>query len=112
MYNEVRAVVSTLSDIDGRTGLYYHAPDLAGREPQMRANDERSSGPFSYLSPEHRVPADPLWTIRAMTDDALRRLSPRFKALYATTVGPRFLRSICSELYCSRSSIRCEATGC
>lgn len=32
---------------------------------------------FSYLSPEQRVPVvHPLRTIRAMTDDALRRLSP------------------------------------
>src|SRR5207302_5580605 len=44
---------------------------------------------FSYLSPEQRVPADhPLRTIRTMTDDALRRLSPRFEAIYATTGRP------------------------
>src|SRR6516225_3145530 len=43
----------------------------------------------SYLSPEQRVPADhPLRTIRTMTDDALRRLSPRFDAIYATTGRP------------------------
>jgi transposase len=35
------------------------------------------------------VPADhPLRAIRTMTDDALRRLSPRFETLYATTGRP------------------------
>jgi len=55
----------------------------------MRGDDEQSGHLFSYLSPEQRVPADhPLRTIRAMTDDALRRLSPRFEALYAKTGRP------------------------
>ena len=54
----------------------------------MRGDDERSGHLFSYLSPEHSVPADhPLRTIRTMTD-ALRRLSPRFEAIYATTGRP------------------------
>src|SRR6202011_3836497 len=44
---------------------------------------------FSYLSPEQRVPADhPLRAIRAMTDEALDRLSPRFEAMYAKTGRP------------------------
>ena len=55
----------------------------------MRGDDDRSSHPFSYLSPEQRVPADhPLRAIRTMTDDALRRMSPRFKPLYASTGRP------------------------
>ena len=55
----------------------------------MRGDDEQSGHLFSYLSPEQRVPADhPLRTIRTMTDDALRRLSPRFDAIYATTGRP------------------------
>ena len=55
----------------------------------MRGDDEQSGHLFSYLSPEQRVPADhPLRTIRVMTDDALRRLSPRFDAIYATTGRP------------------------
>jgi transposase len=55
----------------------------------MRGDDERSSHLFSYLSPEQRVPADhPLRAIRTMTDDALRRMSPRFEALYASTGRP------------------------
>jgi Transposase domain (DUF772) len=52
----------------------------------VRGDDEQSGHLFSYLSPEHRVPADhPLRAIRVMTDEALRRLSPRFEALYAKT---------------------------
>jgi len=44
---------------------------------------------FSYLSPEQRVPTDhPLRSIRTMTDEALRRLSSRFEALYAATGRP------------------------
>ena len=55
----------------------------------MRGDDEQSGHLFSYLSPEQRVPADhPLRPIRVMTDDALRRLSPRFDAIYATTGRP------------------------
>jgi transposase len=55
----------------------------------MRGDDEQSGHLFSYVSPEHRVPADhPLRAIRAMTDEALERLSPRFARLYATTGRP------------------------
>ena len=55
----------------------------------MRGDDDRSSHLFSYLSPEQRVPADhPLRAIRTMTDDALRRMSSRFEALYASTGRP------------------------
>ena len=55
----------------------------------MRGDDARASHLFSYLSPEQRVPADhPLRAIRAMTDQALRRLSRRFEALYASTGRP------------------------
>ena len=55
----------------------------------MRGDDEQSGHLFSYLSPEQRVPADhPLRAIRTMTDEALRRLSPRFEAMYAATGRP------------------------
>lgn len=55
----------------------------------MRGDDQQASHLFSYLSPEQRVPADhPLRPIRAMTDEALRRLSPKFEALYAATGRP------------------------
>ena len=55
----------------------------------MRGDDEQTGYLFSYLSPEQRVPADhPLRAIRTMTDDALRRLSPRFETMYANTGRP------------------------
>ena len=55
----------------------------------MRGEDQRTNHLFSYLSPEQRVPVDhPLRVIRAMTDEALRRLSYRFEALYASTGRP------------------------
>jgi len=55
----------------------------------VRGDDEQTGHLFSYLSPEQRVPADhPLRAIRTMTEDALRRLSPRFEAIYATTGRP------------------------
>ena len=55
----------------------------------MRGDDRQPDAMFSYVSAEQRVPADhPLRTIRTMTDDALRRLSPRFETIYATTGRP------------------------
>ena len=55
----------------------------------MRGADEQTQHMFSYLSPEQRVPADhPLRAIRALTDQALHSLSPRFAGLYATTGRP------------------------
>ena len=44
---------------------------------------------FSYISPEQRVPQDhPLRLLRAMTDEALQQLRPRFNRLYAKTRRP------------------------
>lgn len=55
----------------------------------MRGDDQRTEHLFSYLSPEQRIPADhPLRAIRAMTDAALRELSPQFEALYAKIGRP------------------------
>ena len=46
----------------------------------MRGPDEQTQHMFSYLSPEQRVPADhPFRAIRALTDDALRSMSPQFR---------------------------------
>ena len=71
--------------IDQFTLLYYDAPHLKEGSDDMRGDDQQTSHLFSYLSPEQRVPANhPLRAIRAMTDDALRRLSRKFEALYAT----------------------------
>jgi transposase len=55
----------------------------------MRGADDRSDFLFSYVSPEHRVPADhPLRPIRKMTDAALERLGSRFAALYSDAGRP------------------------
>jgi len=55
----------------------------------MRGDDHREDHLFSYVSLEHRVPADhPLRTMRALTDAALTRLSCRFEAMYATVGRP------------------------
>lgn len=44
---------------------------------------------FSYVSPEQRIPQDhPLRPIRAMADEALRQLQPRFSKLYSATGRP------------------------
>ncbi len=57
----------------------------------MRGNDEQQLDVFSYISPEQRVPQDhPLRSLRAMTDEALRELRPRFNKLYAKTGRPLF----------------------
>jgi hypothetical protein len=55
----------------------------------MRGKDEQQLDVFSYTSPEQRVPQDhPLRSLRAMTDEALRGLQPRFNKLYAETGRP------------------------
>ena len=70
------------------SSMYDDAP-ICWRERHDTWSDEQSGHLFSYLSPEQRVPVvHPLRTIRAMTDDVLRRLSPRFDAIYAATGRP------------------------
>src|SRR5712691_10845538 len=76
----------------------------------MRGGDRQQAGMFSYVSPEQRIPADhPLRPIRAMTDDVLRQLSPRFARLYAKTGRPsiapeKLLRALLLQvLYTVRS---------
>jgi hypothetical protein len=55
----------------------------------MRGKDEQQLDVFSYISPEQRVPEDhPLRSLRAMTDEALSELQPRFNKLYAKTGRP------------------------
>jgi transposase len=55
----------------------------------MRGRDEQQLDVFSYVGPERRVPQDhPLRSLRAMTDEALRQLRPRFERLYAKTGRP------------------------
>lgn len=66
----------------------------------MRGKDEQQLDVFSYINPEQRVPQDhPLRSLRAMTDEALQQLQPRFNRLYAKTGRPstapeRLLRAL------------------
>jgi transposase len=54
----------------------------------MRGRELLQGGMFSYVSLEQRVPGDhPLRALRAMVDEALRELSPRFETLYARRWG-------------------------
>ena len=76
----------------------------------MRGNDQKQDAMFSYLSPEQRVPAEhPLRPLRAMMDDILREMSPRFAKLYADSGRPsippeRLLRALLLQiLYTVRS---------
>jgi transposase len=76
----------------------------------MRGTDGRQGGMFSYVSPERRIPAEhPLRPIRAMTDEVLRQLSPRFARLYPKTGRPsvapeKLLRALLLQvLYSVRS---------
>src|SRR5881296_3292361 len=76
----------------------------------MRGKDEQQLDAFSYISPEQRVPQDhPLRPLRAMTDEALRELQPRFNKLYAKTGRPsiapeKLLRALLLQaLYSVRS---------
>jgi hypothetical protein len=55
----------------------------------MRGKDEQQLDVFSYISPEQRVPQDhPLRWLRAMTDEALQQLQPRFNKMYAKIGRP------------------------
>ena len=55
----------------------------------MRGVDHQQGGMFSYLSPEERLRKDhPLRVIRALTDEALEKMSPLFDAMYASTGRP------------------------
>jgi transposase len=76
----------------------------------MRGADEQPGSMFSYVSLEERVPADhPLRAIRAITDRALERLSPRFGTLYINFGRPsippeKLLRALLLQaLYTIRS---------
>ena len=76
----------------------------------MRGYDTQQSAMFSYLSPEDRVPAGhPLRRVRAMTDEALKALSPVFNEMYASLGRPsiapeKLLRALLLQvLYTIRS---------
>src|SRR3990172_4557899 len=66
--------------------VYWRRP--SGGAP-MRGNQDPQSGLFSYVAPDHRVPADhPLRILKAVADDALKMLSPTFTAMYSPMGRP------------------------
>ncbi len=78
----------------------------------MRGNDEQQGAVFSYVSAEQRIAADhPLRRIRAMTDGALKELSPELDRLYASggrpSIAPeKLLRALLLQVLYSRRSER------
>jgi transposase len=70
----------------------------------MRGEDHQQNELFSYGSLEERVPADhPLRPIRAMVDEALKDMSPRFDEIYGEdgrkSIPPeRLLRALLLQL--------------
>lgn len=81
----------------------------------MRGYESHQEGLFSYVSPEARVPADhPLRAIRVYADEALRRMSRVFNAMYADggrlSVPPETLLK--SMLLMALYSVRSERLLC
>ena len=78
----------------------------------MRGGDSQQGHMWSYLQPEQRVPQDhPLRPIRAMVDQALKDLSPRFALLYSHTGRPsippeQLLRALLLQAFYSVRSER------
>jgi len=78
----------------------------------MRGQDAGQGGMWSYVQPEQRIPQDhPLRPIRAMVDQALKALSPRFALLYSHTGRPsippeQLLRALLLQAFYSVRSER------
>jgi transposase len=78
----------------------------------MRGEDEKQDAMFSYISPEKRVPEDhPLRPIRALVDQVLKEMSPRFARRYAKVGRPsiapeRLLRALLLQIFYSVRSER------
>lgn len=76
----------------------------------MRGADQQPGAMFSYISGEQRVPENhPLRPIREMANEALKKLSPRFAKIYASSGRPsiapeKLLRALLVQvLYSVRS---------
>jgi transposase len=78
----------------------------------MRGADLQNHTLFSYVRPDSRIPANhPLRLIRQVTDEALKSLSDRFDAVYATDGRPsippeRLLRALLIQAFYSVRSER------
>jgi transposase len=78
----------------------------------MRGEDAKQEAMFSYISSEKRVPSEhPLRAIRAMVDQVLQEMSPRFAKLYSDVGRPsiapeRLLRALLLQIFYSVRSER------
>lgn len=78
-------IVKLLADGAGHT--FNLSGAAGGREMRGRFRDQ--GGPFSYVSPESRVPSNhPLRKIRALVREVLKELSRTFGRLYASEGRP------------------------
>src|SRR5262245_54629444 len=80
------------------------------KEDPMRGDDQGQDGVYSYISMEQRVPKDhPLRSLRALVDQVLKEMSPRFSRIYSSSGRPsiapeRLLRALLLQvLYSVRS---------
>jgi transposase len=79
---------------------------------ELRGNDRRPGGLFSYIDLEQRVPSDhPLRVIRTVVDDALQELSPTFLEIYRKRGRPsippeRLLRALRLQVLHGLRSVR------
>lgn len=81
----------------------------------MRGRETKQATMFSLQSPEQRVPAKhPLRGIKALADEALKRLSPVFDAMYAERGRPSIPpeRLLKSSLLIALYSVRSERLFC
>ncbi len=82
------------------------------RNAAMRGADIRQDNMFSYVSLDARVPKNhPLRAVRTLVDEALRKLSRRFEALYAEDGRPsiapeRLIRALLLQIFYSIRSER------
>lgn len=78
----------------------------------MRGDDQQQSEMFSYLTLEHRVPADhPLRAVRKAVDEILAGMNKEFAGMYAQTGRPsvppeRLLRAVLLQIFYSVRSER------
>ena len=78
----------------------------------MRGDDRQQGAMFSYLSPEHRVPADhPLRPIRQMVEEVLQELSPRFDRMYAQMGRPSIAAKVPRPAYSVLENRGLKASG-
>ena len=81
----------------------------------MRGENTKQSSMLMLMSPESRVPtAHPIRRIKALSDDALARLSPVFDAMYSSTGRPSIPpeRLLKATLLMALYSVRSERQFC